>query len=149
MPNKHPTLVHEWFEEVWNRRDVEAIDRLLTAETIVHGITDEQGMELCGPEVMGHPEEKCCWQSSANFRLHCTERTCRRGSSRNDKTYFVASNSAMLAVKPCMKFCLPMGPSSPWAKKPARGIFPRAFSAADRHGDFWRCPRISPPLILQ
>jgi len=20
MPNKYPTLIHEWFEEVWNRR---------------------------------------------------------------------------------------------------------------------------------
>ena len=50
MPNKYPTLVHEWFGEVWNRRDAEAIERLLAADTIVHGITDEHGMEVRGPK---------------------------------------------------------------------------------------------------
>lgn len=31
------------------------------------------------------------------------------------------SNRAMLAVKPCRQFCRPIGPISPWAKKPAAG----------------------------
>jgi steroid delta-isomerase-like uncharacterized protein len=49
MPN-YPTLVHEWFEEVWNQRNQQTIDRLLAPDAIVHGIVDEQGRELVGPQ---------------------------------------------------------------------------------------------------
>ena len=43
--------------------------------------------------------------------------------------YFVykgGPNSAALAVNPCMKFLPPIGPNSPWAKKPASGMGPSA-----------------------
>src|SRR2546425_264198 len=50
MPNNYPTLVHEWFEEVWNQRNAQTIDRLLAADAIVHGITDESGVELREPK---------------------------------------------------------------------------------------------------
>jgi predicted ester cyclase len=50
MPKKYATLVHEWFEEVWNQRHAQTIDRLLAAGAIVHGITDEAGKELRGPK---------------------------------------------------------------------------------------------------
>lgn len=50
MPNAYPTLVHEWFEEVWNRRNAESIDRLLASDAIVHGIMDGNGQELRGPK---------------------------------------------------------------------------------------------------
>ncbi len=50
MAKQHPTLVHEWFEEVWNQRDARAIDRLLATDALVHGITDEHGNELRGAE---------------------------------------------------------------------------------------------------
>ena len=43
------TLAHQWFEEVWNKHQVEAIDRLLTQDVIAHGLVDEKGNELCGP----------------------------------------------------------------------------------------------------
>jgi steroid delta-isomerase-like uncharacterized protein len=46
--NKH-TLAHEWFEELWNKRRTETIDRLLTDDVIVHGLVDEQGNEIRGP----------------------------------------------------------------------------------------------------
>lgn len=49
MKKQYPTLVHEWFEEVWNQRDAQAIDRLLADDAIVHGITDANGKELRGP----------------------------------------------------------------------------------------------------
>ena len=49
MPN-YPTLVHEWFEEVWNRRNTETIDRLLAEDAIVHGIPSETGEPLRGPK---------------------------------------------------------------------------------------------------
>lgn len=48
MSKKYKTLLHEWFEEVWNQRDAGAIDRLLAADAVVHGITDENGNELRG-----------------------------------------------------------------------------------------------------
>lgn len=50
MKQQYPTLVHEWFEEVWNQRNASAIDRLLEASAIIHGITKENGKELQGPE---------------------------------------------------------------------------------------------------
>jgi steroid delta-isomerase-like uncharacterized protein len=49
MKNPYPTLVHEWFEEVWNRRDAGTIDRLLGADAIVHGIAKENETPVRGP----------------------------------------------------------------------------------------------------
>lgn len=49
MKTPYPTLVHEWFEEVWNQRNSDVIDRLLGANAIVHGITKEDGTPLRGP----------------------------------------------------------------------------------------------------
>lgn len=49
MP-KYKTTMHEWFEEVWNQRKAETIGRLLAADAVVHGITDENGNELRGPK---------------------------------------------------------------------------------------------------
>ena len=49
MSNKYKTLVHEWFEEVWNQRKAETIDRLLAPEAVLHGIVDENGLEPRGP----------------------------------------------------------------------------------------------------
>jgi steroid delta-isomerase-like uncharacterized protein len=50
MAGKYKTLIHEWFGEVWNKGDVAAIDRLLDAKTVVHGITDASGNAVRGPE---------------------------------------------------------------------------------------------------
>ena len=50
MKKKYPNLMHEWFDEVWNRRNAGTIERLLAADAIVHGITDESGKELRGPK---------------------------------------------------------------------------------------------------
>ena len=50
MASSYPTLVHEWFEEVWNQRKQQTIDRLLAPDAVVHGIVDEQGRELVGPQ---------------------------------------------------------------------------------------------------
>ncbi|HTL15824.1 MAG TPA: ester cyclase [Patescibacteria group bacterium] len=46
---KNKTLAHEWFEEVWNKCQVTAIDRLLAEEAVAHGLVDEDGSELRGP----------------------------------------------------------------------------------------------------
>jgi steroid delta-isomerase-like uncharacterized protein len=46
---KNRTLAHEWFDEVWNKSQIEAIDRLLAQDAIAHGLVDAQGNELRGP----------------------------------------------------------------------------------------------------
>ena len=49
MKTTKQTLAHEWFEEVWNKGQIEAIDRLLAQDAIAHGLTDNQGHEPRGP----------------------------------------------------------------------------------------------------
>ncbi len=44
------TLLHEWFEEVWNRGDAAAIDRLLAPDAVIHGLQDADGNEVKGKE---------------------------------------------------------------------------------------------------
>ena len=46
---KSKTLAHEWFEEVWNKSQINAIDRLLADGAVAHGLFDEHGHELRGP----------------------------------------------------------------------------------------------------
>jgi predicted ester cyclase len=53
MP-KYETIIHEWFEEVWNQRKTETIGRLLAADAMVHGIADENGKELRGVKAFEH-----------------------------------------------------------------------------------------------
>src|ERR1051325_11088244 len=50
MTDQYETLAHRWFEEVWNKGRAEAIDEMFACEGIAHGLTDQQGNELCGPE---------------------------------------------------------------------------------------------------
>jgi predicted ester cyclase len=41
MPNEYPTLLHRWFDEVWNQKREEAIDEMMTEDVIIHGLGDE------------------------------------------------------------------------------------------------------------
>ena len=50
MAEPYETLAHRWFEEVWNKGRAELIDELFASEGIAHGLTDQQGNELRGPE---------------------------------------------------------------------------------------------------
>jgi len=47
MPNKNLTLTYRWFNEVWNNGRKTAIDELMDANTVVHGI---EGITAPGPE---------------------------------------------------------------------------------------------------
>lgn len=49
MAGKYKTIVHEWFEEVWNQGKAETIDRLLATDAIVHGIVGTNGEVVKGP----------------------------------------------------------------------------------------------------
>ena len=43
-------FIRNWFQEVWNNKNENAIDELMHPEVIAHGLFDENGNELCGPE---------------------------------------------------------------------------------------------------
>ena len=47
MPNKNSTLTYRWFQEVWNNSNRDAIDELMDANAVVHGI---EGINAPGPE---------------------------------------------------------------------------------------------------
>jgi steroid delta-isomerase-like uncharacterized protein len=42
------TIGRKWFEEVWNQRSIEAIDRRMAADCVIHGL-DQAGQDLHGP----------------------------------------------------------------------------------------------------
>ncbi len=42
------TLLHRWFEEVWNQGNEASIDELMAADAIVHGIVGPDGKEIRG-----------------------------------------------------------------------------------------------------
>ncbi|HEX8195931.1 MAG TPA: ester cyclase [Pyrinomonadaceae bacterium] len=42
------TFLQRWFEEVWNKGREEAIFEMFAEDGIAHGLTDENGNELCG-----------------------------------------------------------------------------------------------------
>ena len=43
------TLLHRWFEEVWNKGNEAAIDELMSHDAIVHGIVGPDGQDVRGP----------------------------------------------------------------------------------------------------
>jgi steroid delta-isomerase-like uncharacterized protein len=50
MSDENRSLIHRWFEEVWNKGREEAIDELFAEDGIAHGLADEAGQALRGPE---------------------------------------------------------------------------------------------------
>lgn len=47
--HENAALVHRWFEEVWNKHRADAIDELLSPDTVAHGL-GEGGADLHGRE---------------------------------------------------------------------------------------------------
>ena len=47
MPGANTTWVQRWFEQVWNEGDANAIDNLMTADAVMHGL-GEAGREMPG-----------------------------------------------------------------------------------------------------
>jgi predicted ester cyclase len=37
----YETLLHRWFDEVWNQKREQAIDEMMTEDVIIHGLGDE------------------------------------------------------------------------------------------------------------
>lgn len=46
---ENKALVRRWYEEVWNKGRAEAIDEMLAADGIAHGLTDDPAKPLKGP----------------------------------------------------------------------------------------------------
>jgi steroid delta-isomerase-like uncharacterized protein len=49
MTDSSETLLHRWFEEVWNKGRADAIDEMFDCDGIAHGLRDDKGNEPCGP----------------------------------------------------------------------------------------------------
>ena len=45
---KH-TLLHRWFDEVWNKGHAELIDEMIAPDAIAHGLEDPSGQPVRGP----------------------------------------------------------------------------------------------------
>ena len=50
MAKEQNTILHRWFEEVWNNGRTEVIDEMIAPNAIAHGLEDPNGNEVCGPE---------------------------------------------------------------------------------------------------
>lgn len=44
----YPTLLHRWFDQVWNQKNAPAIRELLTEDTVHHGLTGPGGPPVRG-----------------------------------------------------------------------------------------------------
>lgn len=53
MLSAEKSVVHRWFDEVWNEGQEGAIDRLFAADGVAHGLEDAQGRPLIGPAAYG------------------------------------------------------------------------------------------------
>ena len=62
MSTHNATLIRQWFEEVWNKGRVEAIDAMLAADYVTHGL----GMD--GGDLRGHGDPLFVWLSRERFR---------------------------------------------------------------------------------
>lgn len=50
MSESNRALIHRWFEEVWNKGRSDAVDEMLASDGIAHGLSDDSGQPLRGPE---------------------------------------------------------------------------------------------------
>jgi steroid delta-isomerase-like uncharacterized protein len=39
--SEYPTLLHRWFDEVWNQKRESTIDEMMTDDVIIHGLGEE------------------------------------------------------------------------------------------------------------
>ena len=50
MTQIYETLMHRWFQEVWNQGREDTVDELLTEDSVAHGLPGEAGGDMRGPE---------------------------------------------------------------------------------------------------
>ena len=49
MSEENKQLVRRWFEEVWNKGSVDAIDEMFAEDGIAHGLSDDPSNPIKGP----------------------------------------------------------------------------------------------------
>jgi len=49
MSEENKALLRRWFDEVWNKKNADAIDEMLAADGIAHGLSDDENQPLKGP----------------------------------------------------------------------------------------------------
>src|SRR5688572_22022417 len=79
MPEECSTIVHDWFERVWNQGREDAIDELMADDAIVHGLKDPSGNELRGPAGF-KPLHQAFRQAFPDIRVEVDE--CLRDGDR-------------------------------------------------------------------
>jgi predicted ester cyclase len=50
MATEYPTLLHRWFDEVWNAKSETAVDDLLAEDGVGYGLAGPNGEQIQGPE---------------------------------------------------------------------------------------------------
>jgi steroid delta-isomerase-like uncharacterized protein len=50
MPATPESVLRAWFDGVWNRGDASTIDRLIDADTMIHGLPTADGQPIRGPQ---------------------------------------------------------------------------------------------------
>jgi steroid delta-isomerase-like uncharacterized protein len=48
MTSRYDTILHRWFEEVWNKGRADVIDELLATDVTIYGLVDSGGNEVRG-----------------------------------------------------------------------------------------------------
>lgn len=48
MSEEYPTLLHRWFDEVWNQKRTDTIEEMMSEETLHHGLTGPGGPPVSG-----------------------------------------------------------------------------------------------------
>ena len=47
---KNSDVIVKWYDEVWNKKNEAAIDELLAKDCVAHGLMDDDGNVIVGPE---------------------------------------------------------------------------------------------------
>ena len=50
MAIQKSTILHHWFEEVWNKGRADLIDAMIAPNAVAHGLEDPSGKPVRGPE---------------------------------------------------------------------------------------------------
>ena len=104
MSAENKALIRRWFEEVWNKGREEAIDEMFAPEGVAHGLADETGSPLRGPEAFkaffrkfrdAFPDIEVSVEDTIAEDDRVAARCSVRGSHRTDALGFAATHRAM------------------------------------------------------
>ena len=102
MTVDNKTLIHRWFEEVWNQGRAETIEELLAEECVIHGLADASGREVRGPAEFrafhaqfreAFPEIMVTVEDTISEGDLVAGRCSVRGKHRGDSLGFKATNA--------------------------------------------------------